>query len=42
MLNSDYYRTTPAVRLQYAAQYLLLAGTLASMAFEAHQRLGGQ
>jgi Zn-dependent protease len=36
-LESRYYDTAPAVRIEYAAQYLALAGFLAIMAFEAHE-----
>jgi Zn-dependent protease len=35
-----YYATAPAVRIEYAAQYLALAGFLAIMAFEAHEAAG--
>ncbi|OGA65084.1 MAG: peptidase M50 [Betaproteobacteria bacterium RIFCSPLOWO2_12_FULL_67_28] len=41
LLDSEYYRATPAVRLQYAAQYLMLAGLLSIMAFECHEILSG-
>ena len=36
-LESRYYEAAPAVRIEYAAQYLALAGFLAIMAFEAHE-----
>jgi len=42
MESSAYYRAAPAVRLQYAVQYLALAGFLAVMAFEVHQALSGR
>ncbi|MBI4988460.1 MAG: site-2 protease family protein [Rhodocyclales bacterium] len=38
--DSAYYRAPLAVRLQYGMQYLLLAGFLAIMAFDIHERLG--
>jgi hypothetical protein len=34
-----YYRAAPAVRLEYAVQYLALAALLAIMAFVAHGAL---
>lgn len=37
--HSAYYRVAPAVRLEYAAQYLALAGFLAIMAFVAHEAM---
>ena len=37
--DSAYYRVAPAVRLEYAVQYLALAGFLAIMAFVAHEAL---
>lgn len=39
-LDSRYYQTTRAVRVEYAVQYLALAGFLAIMAFEAHETVG--
>lgn len=39
-LDSRYYQTPRAVRVEYAAQYLALAGFLAIMAFEAHEAAG--
>lgn len=39
-LDSRYYQTTRAVRVEYAVQYLALAGFLAIMAFEAHEAVG--
>lgn len=39
-LESRYFETAPAVRVEYAAQYLALAGFLAIMAFEAHEAAG--
>ena len=39
-LDSRYYQTPRAVRVEYAAQYLALAGFLAIMAFEAHEAVG--
>jgi Zn-dependent protease len=36
---SAYYRSAPAVRLEYGAQYLALAGFLALMAFVAHEAM---
>ncbi len=37
--DSAYYRVAPAVRLEYAVQYLSLAGFLAVMAFVAHEAM---
>ena len=39
-LDSRYYQTARAVRVEYAVQYLALAGFLAIMAFEAHEAAG--
>ena len=39
ILASEYYRAPRSVRLKYAAQYLLLAGLLAVMAFETYEEL---
>lgn len=39
VLASAYYRAPRSVRLKYAAQYLLLAGLLAVMAFETYEEL---
>ncbi|MBI3529014.1 MAG: site-2 protease family protein [Betaproteobacteria bacterium] len=39
VLASDYYRAPREVRLKYAAQYLVLAGLLAVMAFETYEEL---
>lgn len=39
VLDSRYYETPQPVRMQYAAQYLILAGGLAVMAFEVHDGL---
>jgi Zn-dependent protease len=39
-LDSRYYQTPRAVRVEYAVQYLALAGFLAIMAFEAHEAAG--
>ena len=39
-LDSRYYETPRAVRVEYAVQYLALAGFLAIMAFEAHEAAG--
>jgi Zn-dependent protease len=39
-LNSRYYETPQPVRVQYAAQYLMLAGGLAVIAFDVHEGLG--
>ena len=39
-LDSRYYQTPRSVRVEYAAQYLALAGFLAIMAFEAHEAAG--
>jgi Zn-dependent protease len=39
-LDSRYYQTDRAVRVEYAVQYLALAGFLAIMAFEAHEAAG--
>lgn len=36
---SAYYRVAPSVRMEYAAQYLALAGFLAVMGFVAHEAL---
>lgn len=36
---SAYYRVAPSVRLEYAAQYVALAGFLAVMAFVAHEAM---
>lgn len=36
---SAYYRAAPSVRLEYAAQYVALAGFLAVMAFVAHEAM---
>lgn len=38
-LASRYFQTAFPVRVQYSAQYLLLVGFLAVMAYEVHQRL---
>jgi Zn-dependent protease len=38
-LDSRYYETPQRVRTQYAAQYLMLAGGLAVLAFEVHDGL---
>lgn len=40
-LGSRYYATPQSVRVQYAAQYLMLAGGLAVIAFEVHEGLTG-
>ena len=37
--DSAYYRVAPAVRLEYAAQYVALAGFLAIMAYVAHEAM---
>jgi Zn-dependent protease len=37
--DSAYYRVAPAIRLEYAAQYLALSGFLAIMAFVAHEAM---
>jgi Zn-dependent protease len=39
MVDSEYYRAAPSVRLQYAAQYLALTSVLAIMAFSVHETL---
>jgi len=39
MKDSDYYRASPSVRLQYTFQYLALTGVLAVMAFAVHEKL---
>ena len=39
ILASDYYRAPSSVRMKYAAQYLILSGLLAVMAFEAYEAL---
>ena len=38
-LASEYYKATREVRFKYAAQYLILAGLLAVMAFETYEEL---
>lgn len=38
-LATDYYKATREVRFKYAAQYLILAGLLAVMAFETYEEL---
>lgn len=38
-MSSRYYRTPPTIRLQYGAQYLALAGLLAVMAWQVHEKL---
>jgi hypothetical protein len=40
VLDSEYYRASPAIRLQYTAQYLMLAIMLAVMAYQVHEKLG--
>ena len=40
LLASEYYRAEPSIRLQYTLQYLALAGLLAVMAFDVHEKLG--
>jgi Zn-dependent protease len=40
VLDSAYYRAPLAIRLQYGAEYLLLAGFLSVMAFEVNETLG--
>jgi len=37
--DSEYYRASPSVRLQYTVQYLALTGVLAVMAFAVHEKL---
>lgn len=39
VLSSRYYQTPLAVRMQYTAQYVLLGGFLAVMAYDVHQGL---
>jgi len=39
VLASEYYRAPSEVRIKYAAQYLILAGLLAVMAFETYEEL---
>ena len=39
VLASEYYKATREVRFKYAAQYLILAGLLAVMAFETYEEL---
>jgi Zn-dependent protease len=39
ILASEYYRAPSEVRIKYAAQYLILAGLLAVMAFETYEEL---
>ena len=39
VLASDYYKAPQEVRFKYAAQYLILAGLLAVMAFETYEEL---
>jgi Zn-dependent protease len=40
VIDSPYYRVAPAIRVEYAVQYLGLASLLAVMSFEAHQAIG--
>ncbi len=42
VLDSEYYRAPLPIRLQYTAQYLLLAGFLAIMAYEVHETMGAR
>lgn len=42
VLNSAYYRASFSIRLQYALQYLTLAGFLAIMSFEMHTSLSAR
>jgi len=42
VLDSEYYRAPLSIRLQYTAQYLLLAGFLAIMAYEVHETMGAR
>jgi Zn-dependent protease len=39
VLASDYYKAPQSIRFKYAAQYLILAGLLAVMAFETYEEL---
>ncbi len=39
---STHLAVNPAVRMRYAAQYLVLAAALAVLAFDAHERVGGR
>ncbi|MCE9640863.1 MAG: site-2 protease family protein [Betaproteobacteria bacterium] len=39
VLDSEYYRAPLSIRLQYTAQYLLLAGFLAIMAYDVHETM---
>ena len=42
VLDSEYSRAPLPIRLQYTAQYLLLAGFLAIMAYEVHETMGAR